>query len=104
MNKSTKFSPEVRERAIRLVQEHRGEYPSWWAREVDGTEDRLCTADPARRGARQDGAHDGERPQGTVATEPCQLAVPCRVAGSALGLGFHLCLDRTGLALRSLRH
>jgi len=28
---SNKFSPEVRERAIRLVQEHRGDYPSLWA-------------------------------------------------------------------------
>ena len=31
MNKSNKFSPEVRERAVRLVQEHRGEYTSLWA-------------------------------------------------------------------------
>ena len=31
MNKSKKFSPEVRERAVRLVQEHRGEYPSLWS-------------------------------------------------------------------------
>ena len=31
MNKSNKFSPEVRERAVRLVQEHRGEYPLLWA-------------------------------------------------------------------------
>jgi transposase-like protein len=31
MNKSSKFSPEVRERAVRMVQEHRGEYPSLWA-------------------------------------------------------------------------
>ena len=31
MRKSTKFSPEVRERAVRMVQEHRGEYPSLWA-------------------------------------------------------------------------
>ena len=31
MNKSNKFSPEVRERAVRMVQEHRGEYPSVWA-------------------------------------------------------------------------
>ena len=30
MNKSNKFSPEVRDRAVRLVQEHRGEYPSLW--------------------------------------------------------------------------
>jgi transposase-like protein len=31
MNKSNKFSPEVRERAVRMVQEHRHEYPSHWA-------------------------------------------------------------------------
>ena len=31
MKKSSKFSPEVRERAVRMVQEHRGEYPSMWA-------------------------------------------------------------------------
>ncbi|WP_260675107.1 IS3 family transposase [Comamonas aquatica] len=31
MTKSNKFSPEVRERAVRMVQEHRGEYPSLWA-------------------------------------------------------------------------
>lgn len=31
MANQMKFSPEVRERAVRLVQEHRGEYPSLWA-------------------------------------------------------------------------
>ena len=32
MNKRlNKFSPEVRERSVRLVQERRGEYPSLWA-------------------------------------------------------------------------
>lgn len=31
MRKSIKFSPEVRERAVRMVLEHRGEYPSLWA-------------------------------------------------------------------------
>ena len=31
MNKSNRFSPEIRERAVRMVQEHRGEYPSLWA-------------------------------------------------------------------------
>ena len=31
MNKSKKFSPEIRERAVRMVLEHRGEYPSLWA-------------------------------------------------------------------------
>jgi transposase len=31
MKKSNHFSPEVRERAVRMVQEHRGEYASLWA-------------------------------------------------------------------------
>lgn len=31
MSKNNKFSPEVRERAVRLVQEHRDEYRSLWA-------------------------------------------------------------------------
>ncbi len=29
--KSNRFSPEVRVRAVRMVLEHRGEYPSLWA-------------------------------------------------------------------------
>ncbi len=28
--KSNKFSPEIRERAVRMVQESRGQYPSLW--------------------------------------------------------------------------
>lgn len=31
MKKLPKYSPEVRERAVRMVQEHRGDYPSLWA-------------------------------------------------------------------------
>ena len=31
MSKSNRFSPEVRERAVRMLQDHRGEYPSTWA-------------------------------------------------------------------------
>ena len=31
MTKSNKVSPEVRERAVRVVQEHRADYPSLWA-------------------------------------------------------------------------
>ena len=31
MKKSNKFSPEVRERAVRMVSEHRGGYHSLWA-------------------------------------------------------------------------
>ena len=31
MKKSPKYSPEMHERAVRMVQEHRAEYPSLWA-------------------------------------------------------------------------
>ena len=31
MKKLNKFSPEVRERAVRMVQEYRSDYPSLWA-------------------------------------------------------------------------
>ena len=55
MNKSNKFSPEVRERAVRIVQEHRGEYPSLWlARQqfdADGLHARCVGAGPVRAAA-----------------------------------------------------
>jgi len=31
MKKPNKFSPEVRERAVRMVQEHCKDYPSLWS-------------------------------------------------------------------------
>jgi transposase-like protein len=31
MNKTSKFSPEVRERAVRMVLEYQGEHESQWA-------------------------------------------------------------------------
>ena len=31
MKNPKKYSPEIRERAVRMVQEHRNEYPSLWA-------------------------------------------------------------------------
>ncbi|WP_288483905.1 hypothetical protein [uncultured Acidovorax sp.] len=42
MKKTNKFSPEVRERAVRMVQEHRGEYPLLWAATI---KERKITAD-----------------------------------------------------------
>jgi transposase-like protein len=45
MSKATnKFSPEVRERAVRMVVEHEGEYPSRWAAKVSIAEKIGCSA------------------------------------------------------------
>jgi transposase len=46
MNESNrlKFSPEVRERAVRMVGEHRGEHPSQWAAIVSIAAKIGCTA------------------------------------------------------------
>ena len=43
MNKSNRFFAEVRERAARMVQEHRGEYPSQWAACVIATQWQLTS-------------------------------------------------------------
>ena len=44
--KSNRFSPEVRERAVRMVQEHRGEYPSLWAC-IESIAPKIGCIDPA---------------------------------------------------------
>ena len=45
MMKSTKFSPEVVERAVRMVAEHRAEHDSQWATIVSKLADRLAPRD-----------------------------------------------------------
>ena len=61
MNKSTRFSPEVRERTVRLVLEHQGEYASQWAAisSIAGTIG--CTAESLRRWVRQTERDLGKR-------------------------------------------
>ena len=51
MSTRNKFSPEVRERAVRMVEEHRGGYASEWAAlsSIVG-EDRLHDGDAAPLG------------------------------------------------------
>jgi transposase len=56
------FSPEVRERAIRLVREQRDQYPSQWAA-ISAIAPKLgITRETLRRWLRQEDRDDGARP------------------------------------------
>jgi transposase len=59
MNKSVKYSPEVREQAVRLVFEHQGEHESQWAAIGSIASKIGCTAETLRKWVRQ-----AERDQG----------------------------------------
>jgi transposase-like protein len=50
---SNKFSPEVRERAVRMVFEHKGEHPSEWAAMSSIAAKIGCTAETLRHWVRQ---------------------------------------------------
>ncbi len=59
MNKSTRYAPEVRERAVRLVFEHQGEYASQWAALSSIASKIGCTPETLRQWVRR-----AERDQG----------------------------------------
>ena len=49
----TRYSPEVRERAVRMVSEHQSDYPSEWAT-IQAISTKLgCTAETLRKWVRQ---------------------------------------------------
>ncbi|MBK8536081.1 MAG: hypothetical protein IPL59_13680 [Candidatus Competibacteraceae bacterium] len=71
MKISTNFSPEVRERAVRMVREHQGEYESQWAAMGSIAAKIGCTAEtPAalgttsREGQRGNGRSSRRAPSG----------------------------------------
>ncbi len=62
MNKQKKYSPEVRERAVRLVQEHQSEYESQWGAMESVAQKIGCTAETLRKWVRQSERDQGLRP------------------------------------------
>ena len=67
MKTSTNFSPEVRERAVRMVREHQGEHESPWATIGSIAAKIGCTAETLRRWVRQAEQDRGERAGATSA-------------------------------------
>ncbi len=66
MRKSTRFSPEVQERAVRLVLEHQNEHGSQWAA-ISSIAGKIgCTAETLRRWVRKAERDQGKRPGATT--------------------------------------
>ena len=62
MPRQSRYSPEVRERAVRLVFEHEGEHGSQWAAISSVAAKLGCTAETLRRWVRQAERDAGRRP------------------------------------------
>jgi transposase len=61
MNKPKTYSPEVRERAVRMVFEHAPEYPSQWAAIQSIAEKIGCSSEALRNWVRQAERNQGAR-------------------------------------------
>jgi len=61
MARSSSYSPEVRERAVRLVAEQASEHGSEWSAIRSVAEKIGCTAETLRKWARQSQIDDGKR-------------------------------------------
>jgi transposase-like protein len=68
MNTNKRYSPEVRERAVRLVFEHQGDYDSQWAAMASIAAKIGCTPETLRKWVRQAERDQGLR-EGLTASE-----------------------------------
>ena len=59
---SARYSPEVRARAVRMVLDHRGDYPSQWAAISSIAMKIGCTAETLRKWVRRTERDTGQRP------------------------------------------
>jgi transposase len=62
MKKPSRFSPEVRERAVRMVLEHQNEHDSQWAAITSIAEKIGCSAETLRNWVRRAERYQGRRP------------------------------------------
>ncbi|AXX28983.1 transposase [Actinosynnema pretiosum subsp. pretiosum] len=69
---TSRHSAEVRQRAVRLVQDHRDEYPSWWAAVSSIAPKFGVTPETPRKWIRQAEVEVGARP-GTTTEESAEL-------------------------------
>ena len=61
MGRPSRYSPEVRERAVRMVFEHQGEYDSQWVALASIASKTGCTTETLRKWARQAERDTGHR-------------------------------------------
>ncbi len=66
MPRNTRYSPEVRERAVRMLVEHRAEYPSEWAAMTAISAKLGMTPETLRIWVRRTEIDDGKRPGTTT--------------------------------------
>lgn len=72
MSKQTRYSPEVRERAVRMVLDHQSEYASQW-QAVESIAAKIgCTSETLRRWVRQVEIDSGRR-GGTTTDERARI-------------------------------